>query len=151
MYRVVVLFLRNQRHKLVDVRQTGVVLYFPSGMYCVCNFARRNKAFSFYFDTFDGSMYYVFNPLHWNRFLRMATNGITTESVPKTEPEPVTKTETVAKVESDTGAGDAPERTPDHAKLLENKLSVEIANKLDDIFKTGSYPDVRCSSKLDCK
>lgn len=66
----------------------------------------------------------------------MATNGIEAEAVPKTEP--VTKSDPEVKNEADTGAGDAPERTPDHAKLLENKLSVEIANKLDDIFKTGS-------------
>lgn len=52
----------------------------------------------------------------------MATNGVS---------------ETQVKPEVDTGAGDAPERTPDHAKLLENGLNVKIANKLDDIFKTG--------------
>lgn len=59
----------------------------------------------------------------------MATNGVSTETSAKTEP----------KTEADNGAGDAPERTPDHAKLLENKLTVEVANKLDDIFKTGIY------------
>lgn len=52
----------------------------------------------------------------------MATNGVS---------------ETQPKAEVDSGAGDAPERTPDHAKLLENGLNVKIANKLDDIFKTG--------------
>lgn len=52
----------------------------------------------------------------------MATNGVS-ETEPKTEP--------------DTGAGDAPERTADHAKLIEQGLNVKIANKLDDIFKTG--------------
>jgi len=67
----------------------------------------------------------------------MATNGLSAEAVPKTDP--ATKSEAGAKVDPGTGAGDAPERTPDHAKLLENKLSVEIANKLDDIFKTGLY------------
>lgn len=58
----------------------------------------------------------------------MATNGVAAETPAKVE----------AKTEADTGAGDAPERTADHAKLLENKISVEIANKLDDIFKTGA-------------
>lgn len=52
----------------------------------------------------------------------MATNGVE-EAKPKIEP--------------DAGAGDAPERTPDHAKLLEQGLNVKIANKLDEIFKTG--------------
>lgn len=56
----------------------------------------------------------------------MATNGVS-----ETQPKP----------EVDSGAGDAPERTPDHAKLLENGLNVKIANKLDDIFKTGQYID----------
>ena len=65
----------------------------------------------------------------------MATNGVSAETPAKTEP----------KAETDAGAGDAPERTPDHAKLLENKLTVEVANKLDDIFKTGLYLDTRAS------
>lgn len=51
----------------------------------------------------------------------MATNGVDAQ----------------AKGEADTGAGDAPERTPDHAKLIDQGLNVKIANKLDDIFKTG--------------
>lgn len=54
----------------------------------------------------------------------MATNGVS---------------ETAVKQEVDSGAGDAPERTADHSKLLENGLNVKIANKLDDIFKTGNF------------
>ncbi len=54
----------------------------------------------------------------------MATNGVT---------------DTQVKTEVDSGAGDAPERTVNHAKLLENGLHVKIANKLDDIFKTGTW------------